>query len=72
MRGLLTSDQSGPAVPHSTPVTMTACLCDFDFEDVISQDAESCVFSHFSVAFSLCFLWLLQGDLLSSQQHVPW
>lgn len=40
------------------PMAVAACLCTFDCEDVISQDAESCFLSQFSVAFPLCLFSL--------------
>lgn len=52
-------------------MTMTMLLGGFDSEDVISQDAESCFLSQFSVAFSVfVFFGGCREICFSSEQHV--
>ena len=69
----LTCGQSGPGCPPSFPVATAKCPCSLDFEDVISQDAESYFLSVFSCFFSVSVFFGSCGKIcFSSEQHVHW
>lgn len=64
-RDLFTTGPPGPECPPSSFVGYDHVSCSFNFEDVISQDAESCFLSPFSVAFSLCLFSLAAAGRLA-------